>query len=220
VEPEPETEPDPEPEPEPEPESEPEPEPESEPEPETEPETEPEPQLFRRSIAATPPWGTKKIFSFEDVNYSLKNVWRKCSGSKILCGPKFLAPTAHDGNGSGSGTGTGTGNGNGTGIGTGTGNGTGSYYFMIEFTTLFITYKDLNIICSYKKQVHILRMILTFLNFHVYFGGGRGECRRLQSACAVFLQKENPDHFLSPPPSPSPPQSEEVLYYTLHIQLL
>jgi hypothetical protein len=131
-----------------------------------------------------------------------------------------LAPTAHDGNGSGSGTGTGTGNGNGTGIGTGTGNGTGSYYFMIEFTTLFITYKDLNIICSYKKQVHILRMILTFLNFHVYFGGGRGECRRLQSACAVFLQKENPDHFLSPPPSPSPPQSEEVLYYTLHIQLL
>jgi len=122
-----------------------------------------------------------------------------------LCGPKFLAPTAHDGNGSGSGTGTGTGNGNGTGIGTGTGNGTGSYYFMIEFTTLFITYKDLNIICSYKKQVHILRMILTFLNFHVYFGGGRGECRRLQSACAVFLQKENPDHFLSPPPSPSPP---------------
>jgi hypothetical protein len=27
----------------------------------------------------------------------------------------------------------------------------------------------------------------------------------LQSACAVFLQKENPDHFLSPPPSPSPP---------------
>jgi hypothetical protein len=59
VEPEPETEPD------PEPETEPEPEPETEPE--TEPE--PEPQLFRRNIAATPPWGTKKIFSFEDDNY-------------------------------------------------------------------------------------------------------------------------------------------------------
>ena len=42
-------------------------EPEPEPEPETEPE--PEPQLFRRNIAATPPWGTKKIFSFEDDNY-------------------------------------------------------------------------------------------------------------------------------------------------------
>jgi hypothetical protein len=54
-----------------EPDPEPEPEPESEPEPETEPETEPEPepQLFRRNIAATPPWGTKKIFSFEDDNY-------------------------------------------------------------------------------------------------------------------------------------------------------
>jgi hypothetical protein len=38
-----------------------------EPEPETE--TEPEPQLFRRNIAATPPWGPKKIFSFEDDNY-------------------------------------------------------------------------------------------------------------------------------------------------------
>jgi hypothetical protein len=52
---------------EPEPETEPDPEPEPEPEPETEPET--EPQLFRRNIAATPPWGPKKIFSFEDDNY-------------------------------------------------------------------------------------------------------------------------------------------------------
>ena len=58
-------------EPEPEPEPEPDPDPEPEPEPETEPETEPEPepQLFRRNIAATPPWGPKKIFSFEDDNY-------------------------------------------------------------------------------------------------------------------------------------------------------
>jgi len=50
-------------------EPEPETEPDPEPEPEPEPETEPEPQLFRRNIAATPPWGTKKIFSFEDDNY-------------------------------------------------------------------------------------------------------------------------------------------------------
>ena len=46
-----------------------EPEPETEPDPEPEPEPEPEPQLFRRNIAATPPWGPKKIFSFEDDNY-------------------------------------------------------------------------------------------------------------------------------------------------------
>ena len=77
VEPEPETEPDPEPEPEPEPETEPEPEPETGPKPETEPETEPEPQLFRRNIAATPPWGTKKIFSFEDDNYRFKKCMEK-----------------------------------------------------------------------------------------------------------------------------------------------
>jgi hypothetical protein len=50
-------------------EPEPETEPDPEPEPEPEPETEPEPQLFRRNIAATPPWGPKKIFSFEDDNY-------------------------------------------------------------------------------------------------------------------------------------------------------
>ena len=80
---------------EPEPETEPDPEPEPEPEPETEPETEPEPQLFRRNIAATPPWGTKKIFSFEDVNFSLKNVWRKCSGSKILEVGLWLPPSPH-----------------------------------------------------------------------------------------------------------------------------
>ena len=51
--------------------------------------------------------------------------------------------------------------------------------------------------------------------FHVYCGGGRGECRRLQSACAAFLQKEDPDYFLSPPPSP-PPQST-VYTGPLHI---
>ncbi len=57
---------------EPEPETEPDLEPEPEPEPETEPETELEPQLFRRNIAATPPWGRKKIFSFEDDNYKFE----------------------------------------------------------------------------------------------------------------------------------------------------
>jgi hypothetical protein len=62
---------------EPEPETEPDPEPEPEPEPETEPETEPEPQLFRRNIAATPPWGTKKIFSFEDDNCKFKKCMEK-----------------------------------------------------------------------------------------------------------------------------------------------
>jgi hypothetical protein len=64
---------------EPEPETEPDPEPEPEPEPESEPET--EPQLFRRNIAATPPWGPKKIFSFEDDNYKFFFFLKMCGES-------------------------------------------------------------------------------------------------------------------------------------------